>query len=372
MARDMNSQLISQLEIASQNDNLYAIEFCTNFDKDNAKRYVFGRNEFAESIESSYNIDGFIDDFTSELTFLGKPIIKLNELPPESMVVVSVIGRPFTASKKLEAFGICYLDYFSFKKYSLRSLLPVWYLDEFEDKFHQNFQQFENVFNLLCDKESKDVFLALINFKLTSNIKYLIDFKDTQYKQYFEDFLHLETDGESFVDVGSFDGGTSLEFIKRCPQYNFIHVIEPIPQNMSITEKALSKYLNIAYHNVGLSDSQQTIRFIQAGHSSKQSAKGTVLVKTDTLDNLIKTTYTFLKMDIEGSELAAIKGAKQSIIKNHPILAICVYHKCDDFWTIPNEILSYRKDYKLYMRHYNEGISETVMYFVPNIQNHTP
>lgn len=361
----MSSNLISQIKITSPLDNSFAIDFCKKFDKDNTKRYVFGRNEFAESIAKEYNIDGFIDEFTNELSFLNKPIVSLKELPPESLVVVSVIGRPFTAAKKLEAYGICYLDYFSFKKYATRSLLPVWYLDEFNDKYNQNHQQFDYIYNLLNDDTSKIVFSALINFKLTSNLKFMLGFKDTQYRQYFEDFLNLKESGESFVDVGSFDGYTSLEFIKRCPQYNNIHIIEPIPQNMEITKNALTNFSNVLYYNVGLSDNQETIRFIQDGHASKQSTCGDLLVNTVPLDNLVKTPFTFLKMDIEGSELAAIKGAKQSIIKYHPILAICVYHNCNDFWTIPYEILSYRNDYKIYMRHYNEGISETVMYFVP-------
>ncbi len=57
------------------------------------------------------------------------------------------------------------------------------------------------------------------------------------------------------------------------------------------------------------------------------------------------------KMDIEGAEGSAIEGSK-SIIKNyHPKLAISVYHKKDDFWKIPEQILSIRDDYKIFLRH---------------------
>ena len=70
-------------------------------------------------------------------------------------------------------------------------------------------------------------------------------------------------------------------------------------------------------------------------------------------------------MDVEGHEYAALEGAQQHIINDHPALAICAYHLIDDFWKLPELVLSYRSDYKIYMRHYTEGILETVYYFIP-------
>ena len=70
-------------------------------------------------------------------------------------------------------------------------------------------------------------------------------------------------------------------------------------------------------------------------------------------------------MDIEGAESFAIEGAKETILKCHPKLALSVYHKKDDFWKIPEQIFNIRKDYDIYLRHYTEGTDETVMYFIP-------
>ena len=71
-------------------------------------------------------------------------------------------------------------------------------------------------------------------------------------------------------------------------------------------------------------------------------------------------------MDIEGSELAAIEGAKEIIKEYHPTMAISVYHKKYDFWKIPQQILAIRSDYKLYMRHYTQGTTDSVMFFIKN------
>ena len=70
-------------------------------------------------------------------------------------------------------------------------------------------------------------------------------------------------------------------------------------------------------------------------------------------------------MDIEGAEGVAIDGAKNTIMKCHPRMAICVYHKADDLWKIPEQIFSIRDDYKIYLRHYTEGVDETVIFFIP-------
>lgn len=69
-------------------------------------------------------------------------------------------------------------------------------------------------------------------------------------------------------------------------------------------------------------------------------------------------------MDIEGSEHDAILGAKKIIKRYKPVLAICVYHRDEDFFDIPNLILSIRPDYKLYFRQYEITDEETVCYAV--------
>jgi hypothetical protein len=69
-------------------------------------------------------------------------------------------------------------------------------------------------------------------------------------------------------------------------------------------------------------------------------------------------------MDIEGAELSALRGA-ENIIKTHrPKCAICVYHKFDDMWEIPDFLWSIVPDYKLYLRHYHSTCAETVLFAI--------
>ncbi|MBP7508032.1 MAG: FkbM family methyltransferase [Prolixibacteraceae bacterium] len=183
--------------------------------------------------------------------------------------------------------------------------------------------------------------------------------------QYFEDFLHLKSAGEIFIDVGCYDGFTALEFIKRYPDYEAIHVFEPEPMNMAYVKKCLQEYPRIFYHDIGLSNQAQILRFKSQGSSSCATNDGDILIKVDRLDDILTSPITYIKMDIEGGEIMALEGAKQSIVKYHPHLAISVYHRVDDLWHIPQLILSFWDDYRIFLRHYTEGVTETVMYFVP-------
>jgi hypothetical protein len=73
---------------------------------------------------------------------------------------------------------------------------------------------------------------------------------------------------------------------------------------------------------------------------------------------------TFIKMDIEGSELNALKGAEQTIRKYKPKLAICVYHRAKDLITIPQYIKTLVPEYKLYFRAHKYGTYDFVLYAV--------
>jgi FkbM family methyltransferase len=356
----------ASLTIDQYVDDQQALAFCQDFLHGGMPRYVFGRNEYAESIARVVEVDGFIDDFTKDLEFLGKPIIRTEEVPKNAFVVSVVIGRPFVAEKRLKDNGIQFLDYFAFKKYVSTKVAPVRFWEEFRHDFDLYRDRYQWVYSLLQDEESKEILKRIVNFRLSYNLEYMRGFTDAQYRQYFEDFLALKRDGEVFVDVGSFDGYTSLEFIKRCPNYNAIHVFEPEPGNMLVVQNKLTEYPRVFFHPYGLSDRSQVLRFQAQGSCSKISKQGDMEIRVERLDDVIDEEFTFLKMDIEGGEVPALEGAQQAIVKYHPRLAISVYHRADDLWRIPELVLSMRKDYQLYLRHYTEGVDETVMFFIPD------
>jgi hypothetical protein len=73
----------------------------------------------------------------------------------------------------------------------------------------------------------------------------------------------------------------------------------------------------------------------------------------------------FIKMDIEGSELCALKGASGTIRKYRPKLAISLYHKPNDIFEIPLFIQKEFPFYEMYIYHYTIHNEETVLYCLP-------
>ena len=76
----------------------------------------------------------------------------------------------------------------------------------------------------------------------------------------------------------------------------------------------------------------------------------------------ILSKVNFIKMDIEGAELAALHGAEITLRQFRPKLAICVYHQLEDFWTIPQFLDGLDLGYRFYLRHFTAYGEETVLF----------
>jgi FkbM family methyltransferase len=343
-----------------------SLRFCDEFCRESStSKYILGRNIYAESVARQLTVHGFIDDFTNDAAYLGRPILKLGDVPKNALVLNASGGRPLTARHRLDLVGLRNLDYFAFYKLSGLPLLPMRFNEGFEEEFLANRDQYTWVHERLHDQVSKSSLEKLVNFRLDYDITHLDGFTQREDIQYFEDFLRLRADGETFIDIGAYDGFTSIEFMKRCPQFNAIHLYEPDPRNYQICVSAMQGLANVDCHPYGLSHSKATLKFDMQGSSSRISDSGPVTIEVDRLDDVLVDAPTFIKMDIEGGETSAIEGARRIIGTHHPRLAVSVYHAPGDFWRIPRQVLSIRDDYDLYMRHYTECIYESVMFFVP-------
>ncbi len=188
-------------------------------------------------------------------------------------------------------------------------------------------------------------------------------------KQYFDSEIILPKENEVFVDAGCFDFHNSLVFAKWChDSYDKIFAFEPDPSNyINCTENInKSDIVNVELINAGLWNKKDIIRFDAEGSGgSTINENGLSSVNVVSLDDVLDgQRVSFIKMDIEGAELEALKGAKESIIAHRPRLAICIYHKPEDILEIPLYLQSLVPDYKFYIRHYSNYTIETVLYAI--------
>ena len=228
------------------------------------------------------------------------------------------------------------------------------------------------LYNLLIDEKSKEVYKAVLKFKLTEDYTYLINVKDDVKKQYFDEVVKF-SDEEVFVDCGGYTGDTIEAFLKAVDnKFKHIYSFEPDERNFKI----LTKYVE------GL-EKKDKIKVINAGVYYKSSVfylQGEEMaiactneatdrkVEVCAIDDVVKFAPTYIKMDIETFETYALLGAMESIVKYKPKLAISIYHKFDDLWNIPLLLKQWVSEYDLYIRHYECYQAETVVYAIPKDQ----
>lgn len=251
---------------------------------------------------------------------------------------------------------IFYLDFYFYEEGAAES-----FISDKADRFQQ-------VFDSLSDKRSKEVFEATVNYWLCRDSSYLKPVSLPRNTQYFPDSIFQLSEHEVFVDGGAFNGDTSGEFIKHCHgNYKDIYAFEPDANNFKLLERFAHSHKNMHVCRLGLSDHAETVFFNSDSSSSKIDENGHENIKIDSLDNILESNInvTFLKMDVEGSECKALKGAENIIKRCRPKLAICTYHSISDMINVPLLIQKMEPDYSLYFRHYTNGIVETVCYALP-------
>lgn len=194
-------------------------------------------------------------------------------------------------------------------------------------------------------------------------------------RQYFDlpALEQLKEEEEIFVDGGCYDAANVGMFAKWAGDIpKKAYAFEPDENNFGVCKAALEKIKGLSYELMpkGLWSSERILKFCASANEASQLAEnGETQIPVTSLDSAVDGKITFLKMDIEGAEYEALKGAENLIRAYRPKLAISAYHKPEDIWELPNLVLSYCPDYKLYLRHYSLSSEETVLYAVAQREN---
>lgn len=231
-----------------------------------------------------------------------------------------------------------------------------------------------NVMNILEDERSKEIMFTLIKNWFDFDVDKIGYEEIFTNDQYYPWGIIKLSDHESFVDVGAYNGDTMFDFIKKTNnQFDSIFAFELDKKNFKEMESAVNKLTEpiknkIKLYNFGLLDEEKEV-YYETGGSGMQSTFINVINtasdcgKTMRLIDVLKNEkVTFIKMDIEGSEVKALSGAEEIIKKQKPKLAICVYHKPEHLWEVPLYIKKIVPEYKIYIRHHTPLEYETVCY----------
>lgn len=311
------------------------------------------------------------------------PYKGLNCISPQQLCdlnndVTVVISTQYYAEifKQLCGLGILHIFQINTQLFPERARINNTFLRENKTKIIQ-------IYSLLQDAKSKLVYIKRLEALTCMGDDFAWEEITTPLElQYFDPDVVNLSDHEVFVDGGAYDGDTLLSFLSATKNiFDGIYSFELDPENfvrMQKTIEELSPTLQKKIHSIckGLYKEQSSFLIGGSGESSNILSKDTVpqgyneetiarRAYVTSIDEEIRTPVSFIKMDVEGAELNALIGAKNTIMRDKPKLAICLYHKIDDLWNIPLFINQMVPSYRFYMRHYTKVATETVLYALP-------
>ncbi|MDA3802371.1 MAG: FkbM family methyltransferase, partial [Patescibacteria group bacterium] len=170
----------------------------------------------------------------------------------------------------------------------------------------------------------------------------------------------------TFLDIGAYNGDSSFalmdSFLAKSIFAFEADNINYLDLNNNINSLKLK---NIIPVNLAIGDQNKEVNIEINGTSSKISNKGQKILMT-TIDNYVEEnniqSVDLIKMDIEGFEQKALKGAINTIKSFKPILAISIYHNANDFFEIKPMLEDLNIDYKFYIKKANSfSLNEEVM-----------
>ena len=248
-----------------------------------------------------------------------------------------------------------------------KDLLPYYHF-QLPEYYHEAKEKINDAYSCLIDDESRVQYYKQLKARVGYSFNELPE--ATTYNQYFpEDIIQL-SEPEIFLDCGAFTGDTLNDYLKfaKVPFKKYV-CLEPDPQNLialnnNIASKSLS---NIQVIEIAVGNENSVLKFdATGGGGAGLSDTGSINVNCVRIDDFFNEEISFIKFDIEGAELNALKGAYNTIHKYKPKLAVCIYHLPNDLWEI---ILYIKEQFPFYdfsvRTHQYDGL-DFVLYAIPN------
>jgi FkbM family methyltransferase len=199
-------------------------------------------------------------------------------------------------------------------------------------------------------------------------------------KRYNEHTLYRPRADEVFIDCGAYTGDTLELFLnQRGSTFTRFIALEPDPKNFATLQSFFatlpeSTQARISCLPYASTDRRTSIRFNSGlEFSSRIDANaGNIEVAGVPLDEICAgLDVSYIKMDIEGAEPAAIEGARQILVRCAPIVAACVYHQQDHLWCLILQHHLINPDYRFFLRRYEDEYGDVVLYAVPPSRLHS-
>lgn len=178
--------------------------------------------------------------------------------------------------------------------------------------------------------------------------------------------------GDIVLDCGAYRGETALWFARRAGKGGRVVAFEPSASNAeglrrNVAANRSVEMVPITVLGAAVSSSAGMLHFNAHGENgSHVDAASTESIPAVTIDGVVEEQrlgrVDFIKMDIEGGEVDALRGAEETLKRFTPRLAISVYHRPHDLPDIATLIRQACPVYRLYLSHKPPGLSDTILF----------
>ena len=217
-----------------------------------------------------------------------------------------------------------------------------------KDVFFERINEAEHAYALLSDDISKQTFELLTAYKITGELSYL--------KQAFSlnnDSSKLQDIPEDAVycDLGAYNGDTVLEFAGSCGRYKMILAFEPEKKNFQKLIRNTSQLSSIEYYNAAAWSHSCELSFSSGGgRQGSVSDKGKTVRALSLDEALGGRRADIIKYDVEGADIEALNGSRETITQFSPKICTAAYHRPYDYFTLINHIDSIKQGYRFTLR----------------------
>jgi FkbM family methyltransferase len=228
-----------------------------------------------------------------------------------------------------------------------------------------NADKYRQAYDLLADERSREIFAAVLGYRISGDIGELGPFVDRVL--FYPQEIFAFDRHEAYVDAGCYTGDTIELFIERTGGvFDRIIGFEPDPSNFKELSSQFGSDRRIELKAMGLYSDKRTLRFAGShGRAAGLSDTGDIQVDVSSIDiELREDRTTFIKMNIEGAELAALDGGRRNIAKWKPKLCVSGYHVASHLWQVPLLIKDICPDYRIFLRQHDGGVIESTFYGV--------
>ena len=301
-----------------------------------------------------------------------EPTRRLQHLK-RAMPIIIASHRVLEPIQKLRALGFSTVLPFAALQITAPELFkPHMFYDGWLEDLFANREQYRWLRSELADERSRQVLDAVTQFRLTADPIALVPVLEEG--PYYRGLYHPTRlfdlgENEVYVDAGSYDGDSIRRFIERVAgHYERILAFEPDPKTFATLKENFANEARVQAFNAGLHRHKGVLKFRNdSSRGAIFTDEGDSSIEVVSLDEVLAgSPASYIKMNIEGAEIDALYGARWTIERWSPKLAISVYHRPSDLWRIPRLVKEFSPEYDLYLRQHDGGVIETVLYAIPH------